>query len=107
MNIFSRLFYSMQVAGWALFPPRAEKDGDRGDKAAAHSSEYLEVERKDIRYYLVDLNRAVNRRQELRLHFPGCCALAAPFLLFRLKRWGFSNGRAVKSDQGLFLAASR
>lgn len=106
MNIRGRLYFSLLVAGRALFPPRP---GERcaGEAAPLPFSEYLVVTADDIRFYLADLNRAVNPRRELRLHFPGCFALVAPFLLFRLKRWGFSNGRAVKSADGLFLAASR
>ncbi|HEX9022946.1 MAG TPA: hypothetical protein VF799_03810 [Geobacteraceae bacterium] len=107
MNICRRSYFSLLVAANALFPPRPGGSGDMGRGATAPSPEYLALTAADVRFYLADLDRALNRRQELRLHFPGCFALVAPFLLFRLKRWGFSNCRALKSAQGLFLAASR
>jgi hypothetical protein len=43
----------------------------------------------------------------LSIHFPGCLAAAAPFLLFRLKRTGFSACRAVVTSSGLTLTARR
>ncbi len=107
MNIRARLYFSLLVAGRALFPPPPAERGDAGEATPPPAPGYLVVTVDVVRFYLADLNRAVNPRQELRLHFPGCFALVAPFLLFRLKRWGFSNGRAVKSADGLFLAASR
>ncbi len=107
MNIFGRIRFSVLVAGNALFPPRPERCAERGWAKTAPHREYLTVTADEIRFLLADLSRALNGRQELRLYFPGCSALVAPFLLFRLKRWGFSNGRALKGARGLFLAASR
>ncbi len=107
MNFSRRFYFSLLVAGNALFPPRPEERVAGGEGGAAPPPEYLTVTKDEIRFLLADLNRALNGGQELRLYFPGCSALVAPFLLFRLKRWGFSNGRALKGARGLFLAASR
>jgi len=56
---------------------------------------------------LADPGQAVNERGELALFFAGCPALAAPFLLFRLKRLGFSRCRVRFTAGGLTLSARR
>ncbi len=43
----------------------------------------------------------------VRLFFPGAHPLAAPFVLFRLKRTGFSSCRIIVKDGGLLLTATR
>jgi hypothetical protein len=53
------------------------------------------------------LNRGVDANGELCLHLDGCYSIAAPFLLFLLKKKGFSNGRALSSDNGLQIGARR
>jgi hypothetical protein len=53
------------------------------------------------------LNRGVNANGELYLYFDGCYSIAAPFLLSLLKKKGFSNGRALSSDNGLRISARR
>jgi hypothetical protein len=44
---------------------------------------------------------------QVNLHFPDVSLVAAPFLLFRLKRLGFSNCRVIASTRGLTLTADR
>lgn len=56
---------------------------------------------------LADLGRFIDSRGELHLLFPDCFALVAPFLLFRLKRAGFSRCRAYTQNGGLVLQARR
>lgn len=53
------------------------------------------------------LGRLVNRQGELRLLFPGCLALAAPLVMFRLKREGFSRCSVQASEQGLHVQGRR
>ena len=53
------------------------------------------------------LGRFLDGRGELSLFFPYCASAAAPFLLFRLKRCGFSRCRAVADAAGLTLTARR
>ena len=107
MNFFRKCHLSALVMRYALFPPRPETGRIGSESPAASAPEYSATSADDIRFYLADPDRAVNGRKELRLMFPGCFALAAPPLLFRLKRRGFSNGRAEISTEGLFLYASR
>ncbi|RQW84396.1 MAG: hypothetical protein EHM79_14005 [Geobacter sp.] len=42
-----------------------------------------------------------------QLFFASASPLAAPFLLFRLKRWGFSSCRVSVQQRGLLLTATR
>lgn len=51
--------------------------------------------------------RLLNDRGELSLCFPDCLALAAPAVLFRLKREGFSECRVGGSEQGLLVQGRR
>jgi hypothetical protein len=43
----------------------------------------------------------------LKIFFPGVFPLAAPFLLYRLKRTGFSGCRVTVTDGGLLVTARR
>ena len=51
--------------------------------------------------------RFMNSNGELRLFFPSALAIAAPFLLFRLKREGFSRCSVEATEQGLFVQGRR
>jgi hypothetical protein len=110
MPIFPRLYLSALVIGRAIFPPRPAGGGLTGTAGAerlAPSPGYILVADRDVSFYLADFNRAIGRQGELALFFPGCLVVAAPFLLFRLKRTGFSNCRALATKEGLLLTASR
>ena len=52
-------------------------------------------------------DRHLNSEGELRLFFPDCLAVAAPLVLFRLKREGFSRCSVKVSDQGLLVRGRR
>jgi hypothetical protein len=106
-GMLHRIYLTALVISYALFPPRPGNAGYNRKAAAEPSSEDIAVSGDNVRFYLADLNRAINPQGELRLLFPGCLALAAPLLLFRLKREGFSNGRALMTAEGVFLSALR
>jgi len=53
------------------------------------------------------MDRLLDDGGELRLFFPDCLPLAAPFILFRLKRQGFSGCYVRATDRGLYVAARR
>lgn len=53
------------------------------------------------------MDRLVDDRGELRLFFPDCRAPAAPFILFRLKREGFSRCSVQVSNRGLQVRGRR
>jgi hypothetical protein len=50
---------------------------------------------------------STNRSGPYRIFFASASPLAAPFLLFRLKRWGFSSCRVEVQQGGLLLTATR
>lgn len=100
-GMMNRIYLTTLVISYALFPPHSKNV--RYNRGTAD----ITVRSDNVRFYLADLNRAVNQRGELRLLFPDCLALAAPLLLFRLKREGFSNCRALMTDEGLLLCAIR
>ena len=70
-------------------------------------SGYTHVPPENVRLYLAGLVSTVNPYYECALFFPNCLAPAAPFLLFRLKRQGFSNCRISVTTGGLALYAQR
>lgn len=53
------------------------------------------------------MERFLDDGGELRLFFPDCLPLAAPFILFRLKRQGFSGCYVRSAERGLYVAARR
>ena len=53
------------------------------------------------------MERLINSQGELRLFFPDCLAIAAPLLLFRLKREGFSCCLVQVADHGLLVLGRR
>jgi len=54
-----------------------------------------------------DVSVSGSTTDTVRLFFPGTCAIAAPFLLFRMKRRGFSSSRVTVQNGGLLLTATR
>lgn len=98
------------VAVNALWP-RAQRGGAPARNAAPHypsaPTGFTPVAPADIPLILADPARAVSDRGNLALFFPGCPSLAGPFLLFRLKRLGFSRCRVHALANGLTLSARR
>lgn len=98
------------VAVNALWP-RTQTGGAPAGNVAHDSSSTLPgfapVASAAIPAILADPVQAVNERGELALFFAGCPPLAAPFLLFRLKRLGFSRCRVHALPNGLALTARR
>jgi hypothetical protein len=110
MNMLRKLHITALIMRYALFPPR-KHNGGLSETAVNHSPSSppgcTPVPAGDIPFYLADLNRTVSLRGEIHIFFPGCLPLAAPFLLFRLKREGYSRCRAIVTEGGLQLHAAR
>jgi hypothetical protein len=109
-NLLIRFYLTALVIGHAIFPPRHERSGNNKkyvSELSSHKQINVPAKAGAIRFLLADLNRAVDRQGELELLFPGCLPLAAPPLLFRLKRNGFSNCRVLMTEEGLLLTARR
>jgi hypothetical protein len=106
-SILHRIKLTVLVIRYALFPHRPEDFSYNRKETAEPSAGHVTVREDNVRFYLSDLNRAINREGELRLLFPGCFALVAPLLMFRLKRDGFSTCRSLLTAEGIHLSASR
>lgn len=104
--LLRKIFRTAQLALCALLPPAVT------DASAAKLvvSVPLEVEGARLctpRQIRGGVDRLLNGKGELCLFFPDCLAIAAPVLLFRLKREGFSRCSVEASDQGLLLRGRR
>jgi len=66
-----------------------------------------EISSQRLARIIADLPALVTADGRLSLHLPGCLSPAAPCLLFRLKRLGFSSCRATITPSGLTLTAIR
>lgn len=110
MTPLSRLRIFLAVAANAISPP-TQAGGAPQQGSARYDSTlppgFIPVAPADIPFYLADIDRSLSREGELALFFIGCPAIAAPFLLFRLKRRGFSRCRAEARYGGLALTARR
>ena len=60
-----------------------------------------------LRALFTDLERQHGRSAELALYLPGVHPLAAPAIMFRLKRTGWSACRVTVTPAGLHLTARR
>jgi hypothetical protein len=107
LDLFNRFYLSALVIAWALSPSRRENGGDNAGENSLSQLPHNASTKEEIRYYLGDLNRGVDRQGELKHLFSGCLPFAAPFLLFRLKRKGFSDCRVLMTGKGLLLCATR
>lgn len=106
-GMLHRIHLTALVIGFSLFPPCPDNAGYNRKVAAEPSAGEMVVSVDNVRFYLADIKRALNPQGELKLLFPGCFVLAAPLILFRLKREGFSDCRALMTEEGLLLCATR
>ncbi|WP_243372903.1 hypothetical protein [Geotalea sp. SG265] len=102
-----RWLFTAQVIAAALVPGRVI--GRHGLESAAQltwgESGYLQPAPETLLVHLGDLRALVDGKLHLRLFIKECLAPAAPFLLFRLKRQGFSRCRAEAAREGIYLSA--
>lgn len=89
---------TLQLILYALLPPTG---------GAASPTKPGEVQRCTPRQIRGGMGRFLDSKGELRLLLPNCLAIAAPVVLFRLKREGFSGCFVQASEQGLYVEARR
>jgi hypothetical protein len=77
----------------------------KGGSAAPPTKE--EAERCTPQQFRLGIERFLDSRGEFRVFFPDSLPLAGPFLLFRLKRQGFSRCSVKAADGGLYLQGRR
>lgn len=68
---------------------------------------YTVITEKKFPPYLLDLAISRFPSETVRIFFPDTYAVAAPFLLFRMKRRGFSSSRVTLQNGGMLLTATR
>jgi hypothetical protein len=102
----TRIFRTAQLALFALLPPKAA--GSAAAKSVAATPPEVDgALRCAPRQIRGGMGRLLDGQGELRLFFPECLGIAAPVLLFRLKREGFSRCVVEATNRGLFLRGRR
>lgn len=101
----SRLRATVALAFFSLFPPTAAT-APPAIKTDTTPPPYI-INPTEIAAAIAALDKFCNRDGTLVLIFTDTLAIAAPFLLFRLKRTGFSACRVTATESGLRLTARR
>ena len=107
MSFFARLHFSLLIVRHALFPGRRLPGTHTPVPPGNRPSSLRPVSAEELSWLLANLHGALDDAGNLSLLFPGALPLAAPFLLFRLKRQGFSACRVTANRNGLILTATR
>ncbi|GFO67427.1 hypothetical protein GMLC_10060 [Geomonas limicola] len=104
----NRVLRTVELIYFALRPRKLGAQPPYGAEAAARESYdaqgLLEVEPRALGG---GIGPMTNSRGELKLFIPGCYALAATAVLFRLKREGFSACTVTIRDGGLLVQGRR
>jgi hypothetical protein len=110
MKYFRRLHDTATLIICSLVPEAAKTlcGGIKGVILSEHEKpEINSQESIKIPSYLSDLGYAANQGGTKSLFYPHGMPAAAPFILFRLKRCGFSGCRVTVTKGGLLVTASR
>lgn len=107
--MLKRVRYTLQLMLYAMLPSSRHPDtapaGGTGPATPpSETGAALSLAPREIRGGMA---RFLDGRGELRLFFPDSLALAAPFVLFRLKREGFSRCLVQASHRGLYVQGRR
>lgn len=100
-SLFKQICGTLELVLYALLPQSRRA---RLDRAELPPGEVMRCAPRQIRG---GMDRFLDSRGELRVLFPGCLAIAAPALLFRLKREGFSSCSVKALPEGLYLQGRR
>lgn len=100
-SLFEKICGTLQLVLYALLP---RSRSARVDSFELPPGEAMRCAPRQIRG---GMDRFLDSRGELRVLFPGCLAIAAPALLFRLKREGFSSCSVQALPEGLYLQGRR
>jgi hypothetical protein len=110
MIVTNHLSKSMQLIFSALFPSRTDGK-NRKNRPAILSPHYpgcyLTVLPEDLHSFFSDPGDAYDLHKTITIFIPDVLPLTAPFLLFYLKRNGFSGCRAEVANGGLIVHAAR
>jgi hypothetical protein len=109
MSMLARLHFSLLIIRHALVPGKTPC-GQYAPPLSTMSQSAptpRTVVAGELAWYLAWPDHTLDATGCISLFFPGALPLAAPFLLFRLKRQGFSTCRAIAGRDGILLTASR
>ena len=105
MRRITRLSVTLRLIRCLLFPP------DTPDVSAAISlhlpGSCRTVSPDALCRSFANWGEYADSRGEFTLIVPGALHFAAPFVLFRLKRWGFSGCRVMAEREGLRIQGRR
>lgn len=101
--VYNRFKVFCRVVIWALFAG-ADSGGPipQPDRSGTNV-----IPPESLADSLAGIGRLANGSGDIDIYLLHCPALAAPFILFRLKRTGFSRCRARADQGGLHLIAAR
>lgn len=104
MGLVSRLHATLALAYFSLFPPAS---GSRPSTGRGNAPTPYTINADEIAAAIANMGRFTNCDGSLAILFKDALSISAPFLLFRLKRTGFSACRIVRVPGGLVLTARR
>jgi hypothetical protein len=105
MGLTTRLHATTALAFYAIFPPSSVVVSPKVNTRVG-SGPYT-ISPAEIADTLATLPLFISRDGMLSLLFSDAIGIAAPFLLFRLKRSGYSACTVVQEARGLLLTARR
>lgn len=95
---------------YSLFPAcctASHHHGELKSEAALYIADCITIPAKKIPLFLMDPSIATGQNGTMGFFVPHVFPLAAPFILFRLKRQGFSGCRVTVQEGGLLVKATR
>jgi len=110
MSVTNRFSNSMRLILTALFPSRTDGKDRKNCPATLNPpcpGFYLTVLPEDLHSFFSDPGEAYDSHKSITIFIADVLPLTAPFLLFYLKRNGFSGCRAEVADGGLIVHAAR
>jgi hypothetical protein len=110
MIVTNRLAKSMQLILTVLFPLRTDRKKRKNRPAISPPPSpgcYLTVVPEDLHSFFSAPGEAYDSHKTITIFIPAVLPVTAPFLLFYLKRNGFSGCRAEVANGGLIVRAAR
>jgi len=92
-----KVWCTLQLVFFALFPGRAGEREIEPEGASRCTPQKTRA----------GMQRLLNSQGDLQYFFPDCLSIAAPAVLFRLKREGFSRCTVQASQDGLLVQGRR
>ena len=98
-GFLGRIASTVQTVLYALLPP-----GGGGKGRVAGSGQVRRCMPRDFRW---GMEHFLDEKGDFRILIPDCLPIAAPVILFRLKREGFSGCFVRTTNEGLYVEGRR